>query len=561
MAVAGLVLLAGLILGCTFPQPTTPPPPTGTPLPTQPPAPPTADPRYGGRLTVRLSQEIEQLTPMQWVDDPEARWLTDILYGGLTRLDDRLRPQPDLAERWEVSPDGLVITFTLRPDLRWSDDTPVTAADISFSWELYRRWEPRTGAQADLREYVAAIHTPSEDTVVFILRRRLAALLVDVALPVFPQHVWGASSPVDILRSNLLENPVCSGPFRLQERLPGQALVLERNPYYYGPAPFLQEVAFLVAPDPQVAEMALRRDDLHVALLSRETYRALSQMPPQNPLRLERYPAAQYTFVAFNMHPGQLFEDPNLRQTWAYAQDKDLLVAAVTDGAGMPLWSPILPLSWVYDQDLPRLENDVQLARELLAASGWQDGDGDGVLEKEGQPLRVRLFVRSDSPERIAAGRRMAGSLAQVGMAVEVLPADSASVIAAKLRPPYDFEAILMQWRNLGPDPDLFYLFHSSQAWQGEGDDRENLYNFCGYRSEEADQLILAGRDSYDLEERQSIYVELQRILAQDLPYYMLWGDPIYLAADARLTSPEGPLNVASPTLFWNIERWYWGAE
>ncbi|MGC9025140.1 MAG: peptide ABC transporter substrate-binding protein, partial [Chloroflexia bacterium] len=483
-----------------------------------------------------------------------------LLYAGLTRLDDHLLPRPDLAEQWHVSPDGLQVTFTLRPNLRWSDGMPLTAEDVRFTWDALRSWEVRLGLQADLHDYVAAVTAPVSDTVVFILNRRLAGLLADASYPILPRHIWGGLSPQALQEADLLSIPVGSGPFLLKERWPGEALVLERNPYYYGPSPFLDQVALLVAPDPQVTEGALRQGDLHLAQVPPEVYRALQESPAQRPLVLARYPAPQYTFVAFNLRDGRPFADPALRRAWALAVDQEAVVRQATGGEGIPLRSPILPPNWAYVEPPPR-RSDPEEARARLAGAGWSDSDGDGIVEKDGRPLVVRLYVRADAPERLEACRLMAEQVRAVGIAVEVVPADFQSVIAAKLRPPYDFDLLCMQWRNLGPDPDLFYLFHSSQVWQEEGDSRENLYNLVGYRSEEADRLLLAGRDTYDPEKRREVYRELQEVLDRDLPYYLLWGDPLYLVADARLTSADGPIFWETPNFFWNIERWYFRPE
>ena len=549
-----------LLAGCTVPVET--PAPTPIPTPTLPlPSPsPTPDPRVGGRLNVRLSHDLERLPPLLLAEDAEAGWVMHLLYAGLTRLDDRLLPRPDLAKEWRVSPDGLEVTFTLRPNLRWSDGMPLTAEDVRFTWEVLRSWEVRLGLQADLHDYVAAVTAPFSDTVVFILNRRLAGLLADASFPILPRHIWGDLSPQALQEADLLTAPVGSGPFRLQERWPGQALVLERNPYYYGPPPFLEQVALLVAPNPQVTEIALRQGDLHLAQVPPEVYRSLQEDPAQRPLLLARYLAPQYTFLAFNLREGRPFADPALRRAWALAVDQEAVVREATGGEGMPLHSPILPPNWAHTEMPPR-KPDPEQARAILAEAGWSDRDGDGVVEKDGRPLVARLYVRADAPERLQACRQMAEQVRAVGIAVEIVPADFQSVIAAKLRPPYDFDLLCMQWRNLGPDPDLFYLFHSSQAWQGEGDTRENLYNFVGYRSEEADRLLLAGRDTYDPEERREVYRELQEVLDRDLPYYLLWGDPLYLVADARLTSTDGPIRWETPNVFWNIERWYFRPE
>ncbi len=551
-----LVVLALLLAGCTLSTPL----PEATAVPTEipPAAAPTVDPRLGGRITIRLSQDIERLPALSAADAGEAGWVLRMLYSGLTRLDDQLRPQPDLAESWTVSADGLLITFTLRPNLRWSDGTPLTGDDVRFTWDVLGAAQPQLGVQADLRDYVAAIDAPAPGTVVFVLNRRLAAILSDVSFPILPQHVWGKMPRAELLETDLLAAPIGSGPFVLRERWPAEALVLERNPYYHGPAPFVDQVAFLVAPNLQVTEMALRTGDLDVAALPLQLYRSLEENPTERALVLARYPQAQYTFVAFNLREDRVFADERLRQAWALALDKEGLVAEATGGEAIPLWSPILPMSWAHEPDVPRPGPDLPRARELLESAGWSDADGDGVREKNGQVLRARLFVRADNPQRILASRRMAESLAEIGMAVEVVPSDFQSVVAAKLRPPYDFDLLCMQWQNLGPDPDLFYLFHSTQSWQGPEDERENLYNFVRYRDDTADRLLLTGRGIYDPAERRNTYRQMQRLLAQDLPYYILWGDPVYVAADVRLTTAEGPINFQTPYFFWNIERWYW---
>jgi len=561
-----LILLIFLLLGpalssCYAFIPTPTPVPTVVPtfVPPTPTPEPTVDPRLGGRLTVRLSHNLDRLTPLLPATDIEAGWVLGMLYAGLTRLDDRLQPQPDLAERWDVSSNGLVITFTLRPNLRWSDGTPLTADDVLFTYGTLRMWDVRTGAQANLRDYVAGVTAPTSRTVALVLNRRLAGILADVSFPILPRHIWGHLGPAAVQDVDLLPNPVGSGPFILRERRQGEALLLTPNPYYHGAPPFLDEVAFLVAPEDNVAELALRQGDLHVALLPRACCDSLEQSPPRNPVRVGRYPASQYTFVAFNLHEGFPMADVRLRQAWALALDKEALVAEATGGEGIPLWSPILRPGYALDETLSSVGPDLTAARALVAEAGWEDNDGDGIVEKDGEPLQVRLFVRADAPERITATLHISETLGQIGIAVQVIPADFQSVIAAKLRPPYDFDALCMQWRNLGPDPDQFYLFHSSQAWQGLGDTRANLYNFVGYRRAEADQLLLTGRSTYDPVQRREIYVELQRLLAQDLPYYLLWGDPIYIAANGHLTTDEGPINLETPQLFWNVEEWYWG--
>ncbi|NJL33535.1 MAG: peptide ABC transporter substrate-binding protein, partial [Chloroflexaceae bacterium] len=234
------VLLGALVLvGCAPGDPNAAAPtqalaPSAVPTIT---APPTLTPRPpGGNLTVRLPEDVPALRPWQPRNRSEEQ-VIKLLYSGLMRLDSELRPQPDLATDWATTPDGRVLTFTLRDDVRWHDGQPFDADDVRFTIEQLRSLPFTTTALlADLR-LIAAVSVPNSSTVALSLTERYAPLLAELTLPILPEH---ALQDADFASFNFWDVPIGTGPFLFDNRVSGQSIVLARNPDFYRGAPLLE---------------------------------------------------------------------------------------------------------------------------------------------------------------------------------------------------------------------------------------------------------------------------------------------------------------------------------
>lgn len=530
---------------------------TATLEPTPPPS-PTALPR-GGNLTVRLVADVPELRPWQPRSRGEEQ-IIGLLYSGLMRLDDRLRPVPDLAERWETTPDGRTLTFTLRSGLTWHDGAPLDASDVLFTLERLRSLPlTSTALLADLR-YVSAATAPTSTTVVLTLTSRFAPLLPALAVPILPAH---ALAERDIATLNFWEVPIGSGPFRLAERDPGQVVVLERFADFHRGAPLLDRVALVVAPDPAVARAALADGQLLLAELPWSERAAAAATPG---VVLGAYPENGYYFLGFNLREGRPFADQRLRRALALAIDLPRLVEAATDGQGITISASALPGSWADLTPAPTAGADLAAARTLLDEAGWTLPEGATIRQRDGTPLRATLYVRGDDPRRVAAARRIAEAAAAVGMQIEAQPADFATVILSRYAPPFDFDLLLGSWSNGAGDPDfadvMFYdpddfaLFHSSQLNQGETDERSTR-NFVGFSDPAYDNQAQAARQLYNLDERSAAIIQAQARVADALPYLFLWADRLPVALNSRVTTLDGPVALEAPLYMWNIERWY----
>ncbi|HEX6288565.1 MAG TPA: peptide ABC transporter substrate-binding protein [Herpetosiphonaceae bacterium] len=573
----GLTLLVlALLTGCDFRSPVTPMPEEQTPAatttgtttadttPRRPEASPTPSVPQGGALTLRIQADIPDLKPWDLRSRGEE-YAADLMYNGLVRLDAQLQPQPDLAEKWEISPDGGLITFTIRSGVTWHDERPLTSDDVLWTLNMLRTITPTNALLADLRAHIGQVRSPITQTVVVSLTQPYAPLLSELAVPILPRHRLQSRTPEQISQLNFWDVPIGSGPFALDRREPNQSIAFVRNANFFRGAPNLEQVALVVAPAATVAADALSDEQLLAGEFPDATQPFSGTATPDS-LRSGAYQEHGWYGVVFNVRPDHLFSDMRLREALSRAVDVEALVADVTQGRGEPIATTLSKTAWAYPADLSLPSHNVDEARRLLDEAGWTAGP-DGVRQKDGRALSAKLWVRGDDQRRLAAALRIAQAAEAIGMRLEVTPANFDTVILTKLAPPYDFDLLLGSWVNAPNsagfasyrfyDPDDFTLFHSSRVWRGQGDPRTGLRNVGGFSNAEYDQAAEQARASYDPAARAQAIQTIQTILAREHPYLLLWSDRIAVLLNERVTSEDGAIPLDTPRYLWNVERWY----
>jgi peptide/nickel transport system substrate-binding protein len=546
LALFALAVLAGCALD-------PPPPPTPTPLPPT----PTPLPR-GGNLTIRLAADVPDLRPWQPRSRGEEQ-IASLIYNGLTRLDAKLQPQPDLATSWDASQDGRLITFTLRTDVSWHDGKPFTADDAAYTLSALHELSPTTALLTDIGK-IAQVEAPTSSTLVISLTDRLASIFADLAVPILPKHLLIGKN---IATLDFWTAPVGTGPFQFGQRQPGASVTLLANKRFYRGEPLLDRVALLVG-DPQVATAALKDGRLLLAELPWSAGATISRTIPG--IQTGEYPENGYYFMAFNTRAGRPFADARVRNALAAAIDMPRLVRDVTGGQGLPIATSIAPGSWADVMPPPTTTVDLDRARTLLDEAGWKLPDAGAIRQQAGVTLTAQLYVRGDNERRVHAAELIAQAAQQIGIDITVQRADFESVIKSKYAPPYDFDLLLGSWSNGAGDPgfadyafynpDDFALFHSSQINQGVADTRAVL-NIGGFSDPGYDNQSAAARQLYDPAERlKAIRLAQQRIVDQR-PYLFLWADRIPVALSPRVTTLDGPVDLHTPMYLGNVERWF----
>lgn len=516
----------------------------------------------GGTLTIRIPHSLPTLKPWDLRSRSEE-YVADLMYNGLMRLDASLTPQPDLAERWETSPDGGTITFTLRSNLQWHDGEPLTEEDVAWTLNAMRTMTSTNSLMVDLRTTIADVRTPISNTVVLSLTQAYAPILADLALPILPRHRLQSRTPEELAAFNFWDDPIGSGPFKLVDRN-DQGYSFTRNDEYVHGAPHLDRVALVIAPDPNVVTRALNDGTLLAAEFP--ITETLATEPIASSLRQGGYPENGFYFMAFNTRQDRIFADARVRQAIALTVDNNALVREIAGPRALPLVSAISPASRDYPQEQPPAL-DLDSARQLLDEAGWTLPDGQTVRVRGDATLATQLFVRGDDPRRVAAAERIAASVAPIGVQLTVSRVDFGTVLVGKLAPPYDFDLILSSWvdapNSAGVptsrfyDPDDYALFGADRIWGGESDTRQGLRNIGGFNDAEYEQAAKQARTTYGVTQRLAAIGAAQEIIRREVPYLFLWTDRVLTVVNPNVKSDDGEIVLDSPRFMWNVETWY----
>ena len=467
-------------------------------------------PARGGTAVIAVQADPGHLNPAISTGS-HVHAVADSIYNALVELDRDLRPQPDLALRWTVSDGGRVYTFHLAPNVKWHDGVPFSSADVKFTFdEVLLKHHART--KAGIGAVLAAIETPNPATVVFRLRQPYGALLQLLNVteaPILPRHLYQGSDP---LTHPVNLRPVGTGPFKFDSYRTDQQVVMLRNPDYFKPGlPYLDRLVFRVVPDSNAQALAL--------MAGEADYLGLVNAPDVERLRARaELSTAQSAFgtgggncittLGFNLDRKPL-ADLRLRQAIAHAIDRAQILRDVQFGIGKLPAAPISSgLTWAHaPSTLARYASpSPQRAGELLDAAGLAPG-ADGVrltLEM----LHFPTFNR--------VGEVIRQNLAKVGIRIVQRPLDRAAFIEAVFAQ-RAFDLNLISYCN-GADPDSGVR----RMYMSNNIGSVPFSNAAGYRNPEVDRLFALAAENDNYDERTRHYAAVQKILADDLPYWWL---------------------------------------
>jgi peptide/nickel transport system substrate-binding protein len=502
-------------------------------------------PDFGGTYVEGIAGNPHAINPILCQSNPVDQDLAALIFTGLTRHNDKGEIIPDLAERWEISQDGTTYTFFLRTDVVWHDGAPFTAEDVIYTVNAIQHPDFQgVHFLSDMWRSVV-VEQVNASTVRFILREPFAPFLDYTALGVLPAHILN-SVPVKVLgESKFNATPVGTGPFKVAE-VSGRHVVLVANPDFYRSRPYLDRMEFIFYPNaPSVVEARKRGE---VAGIGRVLPEYLKAVRDDNALVLHSAPLSGYNLVLLNLDRG-MFQDRAVRQAMMMALDRQKLVDEVLAGQGIVINSPILPNSWAYDSNVTVYRYDVRKAKEALDEAGWVDSDGDGVRERGPLKLEFTLATNADDATRVRLVDAISKQLAAVGIRAISETVSWEELVNQRLML-RRFDAVLIGWQDLPPDPDPYPYWHSSQA-------NEDGLNFANYISEEADLLLQDARSTSDRTQRAELYRRFQAVFARDVPSLLLY-QPVYnYAVDASVHNVQvGPM-INSSDRFRTATEWY----
>jgi peptide/nickel transport system substrate-binding protein len=497
-------------------------------------------PSYGDTIIVGSIGDASNLIPML-ASDSASHDISGFIYNGLVKYDKDLNLVGDLAQRWEVSPDGLTITFYLRQGVRWHDGHPFTAEDVLFGFRTITDDKTPTAYRGD---YLEVKQAEVLDTYTFRVtyRRSFAPALASWgSLVVLPKHLLAGK---DITKSPLTRHPVGTGPYRLKEWVTGEKIILAVNHDYFEGRPYIDGYIYRIIPDPATMFLELKAGGIDWMGLTPIQYRRQTNDPAfERQFHKYQYLSFSYTYMGYNLL-SPLFQDKRVRQAISYAIAKQEIIKVVFLGLGEPCTGPYKPGAWFYNPQVKLYPYDPQQARKLLREAGWQDADGDGILDKDGKPFEFTILLNWGNQERLKSAEIIQRQLGQIGIKVKLRVMEWASFINEYIDKKR-FEAVILGW-STGPEPDQYDIWHSSKTAPKE-------LNFISYKNKEVDALLEKARRTFKQEERKRYYFRLQEILAEDQPYTFLVVPYSLPVIHARFKG----IQPAPAGITYNFIRWY----
>jgi peptide/nickel transport system substrate-binding protein len=508
--------------------------------------------QWGGELRFCLHSEPRNLHPALVDDDASetVRYLTGGVLVRVNRLNQKL--EPELATSWKVENGGRAIVFRLREGLFFSDGSPFSAEDVSYTMQVLM--------DPNLHSPTGDAFRSGEGAVKTVERGKYEVQIV------FPGPVAGLARLFDQVailskRSPLKERAVL-GPFRIAEHKPGQYLLLARNPNYWKMdggrrLPYLDGVRLEILQNREMEALRFRQGQVHlIPGLDPDLY---EQLAAQDRTRVRDVgPSLEGELMWFNMSPAApglgyrraWFTSSNFRRAMSHALRRDDLCRVVYHGHASPGIGPFSPanLFW-FNQSLKPHPYDADTARKLLAADGFRH-DGRVLRDREGHAVEFSLITNSGNRARERIAAMVQQDLGELGIRVNVVPLDFPSLIE-RISKSFQYEACLLGLINVDLDPNgqmnVWLSSAANHQWNPSQKTPATPWE------QEIDRLMRQQAAAVDEKRRKEAFDRVQQVVWDEAPFLYLVNKNALLAVSPLLRNVEP--SVLRPQVLWNVER------
>jgi peptide/nickel transport system substrate-binding protein len=495
---------------------------------------------YGDTLVQGTIADPAILNPVL-ASDSASHEVTGLVFNGLLRYDKDLNLEGELAERWDVSADGKVITFHLRKNITFHDGQPLTAQDVQFTLETYLNPNVKTAYRSN---YTSIAKSQALDDYTFRVwyKEPFSPALQSLAgMAILPKHLLGGK---DInTADDFNQHPIGSGPYIFKSWKRTESVTLEANPNYFEGRPCIQRLVYRVIPDMSVQFLEMQNGALDTMTLTPNQFnREGSQKAFLNRFNKYRYSSPQYTYLGFNLK-NPIFQDVRVRKAMALAINRQALVDSVLEGLGTIGTGPYTPTSWAYPADAKPLPYDPEAAKQLLKEAGFTYSPA-GKLMKDGKPFTFTILTNQGNLNREQTATIIQSQLKAIGMDVQIRIIAWTSLLSEFINK-RKFDALIMGW-SLGVDPDLYDIWHSTKIGEFE-------FNVVSYANPKVDQLLIEGRKTFDPKKRIAIYRQVHQLIAADLPYVFLYVPDSLVAMHRRVLN----IKPEKAGIGYNFIKWF----
>ena len=481
--------------------------------------------KTGGTLNMGINADASNFDPAQTQDNMPL-WIEMEVFSRLVRVNNvGTDIEGDLAESWDISDDGTVYTFHLRPDAKFSDGSPVTADDVVFS--IKRAADKENSLVFWTFEAMKDVEAVDPQTVKITLNGPAAPFANDIAL-------WGAS----IIKKDSAEagtadgglSLIGSGPFILDSWQKGEQIVLKKNPYYWekdeagNQLPYLDQVNLIQLADDNTRMLKLQAGEIDTAL--DVPYNQLQPLSQDPNLIISATPLYGITSVSLNQAKPE-FADVKVRQAMNYAIDREAMVQTALFGYGRVACSPI-NLVWFYTDEYC-YTYDLDKAKQLMAESSAPDGFSASLMVRAGDAVANQLAVM------------MKDMLAQINIDMTIEPIDPSTQWERRTKEDYDMNIGDGTSDNLDPNSNMLFCCVSD----GGADS-----SYTGWKDPEVDAIFRKTQTEMDFNKRNEYYDEFQKLVMER-------GPSLYLVHQVNRYGTRATTHnfFLDPTAHWHLEN------
>lgn len=527
-AMTSLLALAMLVAGCSGSSTTEAP---NTSAPTEQSAQtPEAEPANEGpkQLIVGRGADSDGLDPIR-ATDGETFKVTENIYDTLVGYAEQsTEVVPSLAEKWEISPDGLTYTFTLRQGVKFHDGTDFNAEAVVWNFE---RWMDKNhpfhnqdgyyyyndmfgGYKGDPNHVIKSVEAVDAHTVKFTLNYPLAPFIQNLGMSPFaiasPAAVQAAGA------DGYMEKPVGTGPFKFVEWKRNDTITLEKNPDYWNPGyPKVDKLVFKVIPENTARLTALINGEID--LMDGLNPDDAETVKSNSDLQLILRPSMNVGYIGFNVEKPP-FDNQKVREAIAHAINKPAIIEAFFAGLGEPAVNPMPPTLWGHNDDIKDREYNLEKAKQLLAEAGFPNG-----FKTDFWAMPV---PRPYMPDGVKIAEAIQQDLNKIGIETEIVTMEWTTYLEkTRLGEQTMF---MLGWTGDNGDPDNFLATLL---------DKNNIdsNNNTRWANDEASQLMMQAKSASTQAEREQLYKQVQEIIFREVPMVPLAHSTPALAARANV--------------------------
>ena len=501
-----------------------------------------------------IGSEPENLHPIKSTDLYATVVQSYMLESLMERNYDTYKFQPQLAEKYNISPDGRYLTFHLKKNLKWSDGKPLTADDVKFTLEASKN--PAYGGVHFIPylEGIKSARVKNKTTVIFETKEAYFKNFEILAgLQIIPKHIY--ADP----KARLNKTLIGSGPYKIGKYLKGKMIILTQNSNWQGanyPANknrwnFKNIVIRFVSEETDKI-LRLQKENIDYSDLSPEAYERKTSQHPWGTkvlkIKIKNQSAKGYSYIGFNFK-NPLFQDVRLRRALAHLMNRNLMNQKFHFNHSELARGPWYFWSDYADSSIPAIKFDPKKARALLKQAGWRDNNKDGILEKRiGNKLKTLSFTITFSNEKSEKYLTLyKEDLKKEGIDLKLNRVDWTTFVRSL--DDKKFDAVMLGWSGGQIDLDPKQIWHSKSAEKGGS-------NFISYSNPKVDKLIDQGRKQMNKQDRIKYFKQVYRHIAKDTPYIFMFSSRVYFyGVNQRVKRPKDTFKYFIGAPYWSLKQ------